>query len=93
MVTKLFSIPFTSPYTLDENINFRSFYPGEALHYVKTRFIGYDAHQLIIGIQSQGQKEHKVTFNIQLHSLLIHCNCKSTEDNLCAHGNHALAGA
>jgi hypothetical protein len=90
MAAKSFSIPFSRPYRLDEDINFRSFYPGEALSYVTTRVIGYDAHQLIIGIQSQGQKEHKVALNIQPHTLWIHCNCKSTEEGLCAHGYDAL---
>jgi hypothetical protein len=86
----LFSIPFISPYKFDEDINFRSFYSGEALHYVKTRVIGYTAQQLIIGIQSQGQKERKVVFNISADILQVNCNCKSAEGVLCAHGFHAL---
>lgn len=63
MAIKPFSIPFTSPYTLDADINFRAFYTGEPLHYVQKRGIGYTINQLIIGVQSQGQKEHKVIFD------------------------------
>jgi hypothetical protein len=59
-----FSIPFSGPYTLNEDIKFRKFYTGEPLHYVQKRVIGYDADQLIIGVQSKGQKERKVIFNI-----------------------------
>lgn len=92
MATKPFSIPFSSPYTLDENIDFRFFYPGEALHYVEKRVIGYNAQQLIIGVQSQGQKERKVSFNISRNLLQVSCNCKSPEGILCAHGYHALFG-
>jgi hypothetical protein len=86
----LFSIPFISPYKFDEDINFRSFYSVEALHYVKTRVIGYTAQQLIVGIQSQGQKERKVVFNISADTLQVSCNCKSQEGTLCTHGFHAL---
>ena len=64
MATKPFSIPFTNPYTLDEDIKFRAFYTGEPLHYVQKRVIDYTANQLTIGVQSQGQKEHKIIFNI-----------------------------
>lgn len=88
--TTSFSIPFSSPYTLDKDIKFRTFYTGEPLPYVKTRAMGYNANQLIIGEQSQGQKEFKVTFNISADTLQVSCNCKSTEDTLCAHGFHAL---
>jgi len=88
--TTPFSIPFSSPYTLDEDIKFRTFYTGEPLPYVKKRVMGYNANQLIIGVQSQGQKEHKVTFNISADTLQVSCNCKSSEDTLCAHGYHAL---
>jgi hypothetical protein len=86
----LFSIPFISPYTFDEDIHFRSFYSGEALHYVKTRVIGYTAQQLIVGIQSQGQKERKVVLNISADTLQVSCNCKSQEGALCPHGFHVL---
>jgi hypothetical protein len=85
-----FSIPFGSPYTLNEDIEFRAFYPGEALHYVRNRVIGYTAHQLIVGVQSQGQKERKVTFHISRDTLQVSCNCKSWEGTLCAHSFHAL---
>jgi hypothetical protein len=88
--TTPFSIPFSSPYTLDKDIGFRKFYTGEPLHYVQKRVIGYDAHQLIIGVQSQGQKERKVIFNISPDTLQVSCNCKSPEDTLCAHGYHSL---
>jgi len=90
MATKAFSIPFISPYTLDEDIKFRKFYTGEPLHYVQKRVIGYTANQLIIGVQSQGQKEYKVIFNISPDALLVNCNCKSPKEALCAHGYHAL---
>lgn len=88
--TTSFSILFSSPYTLDENIEFRAFYTGELLHYVRNRVIGYTAHQLVIGVQSQGQKERKVTFNISPDALQVSCHCKSPEGTLCAHGYHAL---
>jgi len=88
--SKPFSIPFSSPYTFSENINFRTFYTGEGLYYVKNRAIGYNAEQLIIGVQSQGQKERKVTFNVSPDKLQVSCNCKSPEGSLCAHGYHAL---
>jgi hypothetical protein len=88
--TTPFSIPFSSPYTLDEDIKFRSFYTGEPLPYVKKRVMGYTANQLIVGIQSQGQKERKVIFNISEETLQVTCNCKSAEGALCAHGFHAL---
>ena len=88
--TTLFSIPFSSPYTFSENINFRAFYTGEGLYYVKNRAIGYNAEQLIIGVQSQGQKERKVTFNVSPDKLQVSCNCKPLEGTLCAHGYHAL---
>jgi len=90
MATKPFFIPFTSPYTLDENIKFRAFYSGEPLHYVQKRVIGYTANQLTIGVQSQGQKERKVIFNISPGALQVSCNCKSPKGTLCAHGFHAL---
>lgn len=90
--TTPFSIAFSSPYTLEKDIKFRTFYTGEALPYVEQRVIGYNATQLIIGVQSKGQKEHKVTFNISRDTLQVSCNCKSTEDRLCAHGYHALHG-
>lgn len=85
-----FSIPFSSPYTLDEDIKFRKFYTGDPLHYVQKRVIGYDADQLIIGVQGKGQKERKVIFNISPDTLQVSCNCKSQEGILCAHGYHAL---
>ena len=85
-----FFIPFSSPYSLDEDIDFRAFYQGEALDYVKNRVIGYNAQQLIVGVQSQGQKERKVTFNISPEALQVSCNCKSAEGTLCAHGYHVL---
>jgi len=88
--TTLFSIPFSSPYTFDENIKFRAFYNGQSLCYVKNRVISYNANQLIIGVQSQGQKERKVVFNISADKLQVSCNCKSFDDTLCAHGYHAL---
>lgn len=88
--TTSFSIPFSSPYTIDEDIDLRAFYPGEGLYYVKNRVIGYNAHQLIVGVQSQGQKERKVTFSISADILQVSCNCKSQEGTLCAHGYHAL---
>jgi len=88
--TTLFSILFSSPFTLDEDIDFRALYSGEGLYYVKNRVIGYNAHQLIVGVQSQGQKEYKVTFNISPDILQVSCNCKSKEGTLCAHGYHAL---
>lgn len=88
-ITK-FSIPFTSPYSLHKNIDFRTFYQGEALDYVKTRVIGYNAHQLIVGVQSQGQKERKVILSISSNTLEVSCNCKSPENTLCAHGFHAI---
>src|SRR6185312_16063573 len=85
-----FSIPFSSFYSLHEDIDFRAFYQGDALDYVKYRVMGYNAQQLIIGIQIQGQKERKVTFNISPEALQVSCNCKSPEGTLCAHGYHAL---
>jgi hypothetical protein len=88
--TTQFSIPFSSPYTLGEDIEIRSFYHGEPLYYVKNRVISYNANQLIVGIQSQGQKERKVTFNISADTLHVICNCKSPDGTLCAHGFHAL---
>src|SRR5690348_5300694 len=88
--TTRFSIPFSSPYTFEEDIDFRAFYPGEGLYYVKTRVIGYNAHQLIAGVQSQGQKERKVILSISSNTLEVSCNCKSLENTLCAHGFHAL---
>jgi hypothetical protein len=88
-ITKFF-IPFSSPYSLDEDIDFRAFYQGEALDYVKNRVIGYNAQQLIVGVQSQGQKERKVIFNFSAETLQVSCNCKSPESTLCAHGYHAL---
>ena len=88
--TTPFYIPFSSPYTLDEDIKFRSFYTGEPLPYVKKRVMGYNADQLIIGVLSEGQKERKVIFNISLDTLQVSCNCKSPEGTLCAHGYHAL---
>jgi hypothetical protein len=91
MVTNTsFSIQFVSPYKLDENIELRNFYTGQPLHYVKTRVIGYNAYQLIVGVQSQGQKERKVTFYVTPDTLQVSCNCKSAEGTLCAHGYHAL---
>ncbi len=84
------TIPFSSPYTLDEDIEFRVFYTGRPLPYVRSRVIGYDAHQLITGVQSEGQKEQKVIFNISTGALQVSCTCKSTEGTLCAHGYHAL---
>ncbi|MGN6194170.1 MAG: hypothetical protein ACTHOB_04480 [Ginsengibacter sp.] len=88
-ITK-FSISFSSPYTFGKDIDFRAFYQGESLDYVKNRVIGYNAQQLIVGVQSQGQKERKVTFNISPEALQVSCNCKSSEGTLCAHGYHAL---
>ena len=88
--TTLFSIPFSNPYTLDEDIKFRSFYTGEPISYVKKRVVGYDADQLIIGVLSERQKERKVIFNISPDTLQISCNCKSPEGLLCAHGYEAL---
>jgi hypothetical protein len=89
-ITKPFFIPFSRPYSFGKDIDFRAFYEGEALHYVKNRVIGYNAQQLIVGIQSQGKKERKVTFNISPETLQVSCNCKSSEGTLCAHGYHAL---
>jgi hypothetical protein len=76
MATKPFSIPFTGPYTLEEDIKFiiRAFYTEEPLHYVQKRVIGYTANQLIVGVQSQGQKEYKVIFNISPGGLQVICN-------------------
>ena len=85
-----FSIPFTSPYTLDEDIDFRTLYPGKPLPYVEDRVVAYNARQLIIGVQSKGQKERKVTFNVSPDILEVGCNCKSAEGTICAHGYHAL---
>ena len=85
-----FSISFISPYTMDEDIELRNLYSGQLLHYVKNRVIGYSAHQLIVGIQSQGQKERKVIFHVSPDKLQVSCNCKSPEGTLCAHGYHAL---
>lgn len=90
VTTTPFSIPFSSPYTMDEDIEFRALYQGEPLYYVEIRVISYNAHQLIIGIQSQGQKERKVTFNVNPYKMQVNCNCKSPEGTLCAHGYHAL---
>jgi hypothetical protein len=88
--TKPFSISFSSAYTFGKDIDFRAFYQGEALDYVKNRVIGYNAQQLIVGVQSQGQNERKVTFNISPQTLQVSCNCKSSEGTLCGHGYHAL---
>lgn len=90
MASTPFSIPFRSPFTLDQDIDFGALYPGEGFHYVKSRVIGYDAHHLIVGVQSRGQKERKVTFNISPDILKISCSCKTQEGKLCAHGSHAL---
>ena len=60
-------IPFSSPYTLGENIDFKTLYTGKPLPYVEDRVIGYNARQIIIGVQSKGQKERKVIFSINPH--------------------------
>jgi len=85
-----FSIPFSSPYTLGEDIELRAFYTGKPLPYVEDRVIGYNASQVIIGVQSEGQKELRVIFNVSPDALQVSCNCKSAEGALCAHGYHAL---
>lgn len=88
--TSPISIPFSSPYTFDEDFEFNMLYKGEYLHYVQSRVIRYTYHDLIVGIQSQGQKERKVILNISRDKLQVSCKCKSAEGRLCAHGYHAL---
>ena len=83
-------IPFSSPYTLGEDIDFSALYTGKPLPYVEDRVIGYNARQIIIGVYSKGQKERKVIFNVSPDAFQVSCNCKSGEGILCAHGYHAL---
>jgi hypothetical protein len=84
------TIPFSSPYTLEEDTNFSAFYTGKPLPYVNSRVIGYNASQLIIGVQSKAEKERRVIFNVNPDALQVSCNCKQAEGILCAHGYHAL---
>jgi len=84
------TIQFSSPYTLDEDIDFRTLYTSKPLPYVEDGVISYNASQLMIGVQSKGQKQYRVTFTVSPDALQVSCNCKSTEGTLCAHGYHAL---
>ena len=83
-------IPFSSPYTLEEDIDVSAFYTGKPLPYVNSRVIGYNASELIIGVQSKAEKERRVVLNVSPDALQVSCNCKQAEGALCAHGYHAL---
>jgi hypothetical protein len=84
------TIPFSSPYTLSDDIELGALFSGKPLPYVDNRVISFNASQLIIGVQSKGQKERKVTFSISPEALQVNCNCKAAEGTLCAHGYEAL---
>jgi hypothetical protein len=85
-----FIFPFESAYVLNSDFDFADINPGTPLPYAKDRVINFTVTTLVIGVQSEGQKEYKVTFKISRQSLQISCNCKTAPFILCAHSFYAF---